>query len=102
MYNITQASTVIWIFYLAKTLDFFLFEAVNRCTGDTKLFNAANTGCDALEFSIEENTTEDLDNGIVELDPTGSWDLNIYEQSSATNKDTSLATLLGQFKLKVR
>jgi hypothetical protein len=38
------------------------------------------------QFMIEENSVEDLEDGVVSL-LAGSWDYFIYEQSSATNLD---------------
>lgn len=104
MYNITQDTTATWLFYLGASLSFFLFVAINKCTGETKAFNAVNTGgaCSDLEFSVTEDDTEDLDNGIVQLDPSGDWTLSIYEQANATNKDTANATLLKTFELNVK
>ncbi len=104
MLNIKKGGSSKWVFYQEPSEDYFLFEATNKCTGDVKLFNAANDAdidCPILEFTITENSVEDLDNGIVEFKDSGDWTLNLYEQNTPTNKDTSLATLLIKNRLNV-
>lgn len=105
MLNITQNSTSTWVFYEVNALPNFLFEATEKCSGVVKLFNATNlatSGCGFLEFLIEEVTAgvEDLDDGKVKF-IAGQWEVKLYQQASATNKDPSLATFLKEQYLVV-
>ncbi len=79
----------------------FLFAFTNDFTFETKYFLCANVGGDVQEFSIEENSTEDVLNGVVSLQPSGFWQYSIYEQSSTSNLDPANAMFLERGKVKV-
>lgn len=69
---------------------YFLFR-VKRVEGDIeKTFVCTDETGLVVErynrFMIEENTTEDLTDGVVSL-PTGQYDYEVYAQHSSTNLD---------------
>lgn len=75
----------------------YLFEVINDQTQVSKCFIAddISTNKESFnEFDLIENSTEDLLNGTFELIETGFYKFNIYEQSSTTNLDPTLATNL--------
>lgn len=76
----------------------YLLRCINRSTGAEKAFiatnqNAADTDCPLL-FSIQESTTESLTTGVARLDPPMNWEIKVYDQTSATNLDYTLANSL--------
>lgn len=89
------------------TLDpvYYLFEVINDTTNDVKCFLCTDISANKLrynEFIITENVNEDLLNGTVSLFLSGYYKYSIYEQSSSTNLDPTLATNLVEVgKLRV-
>ena len=64
-----------------------LFKFSNETTGEIKLFTATDISPATErynEFSIVENVTENLYNGIVSLDPVGYWSYIIYEMAPSS------------------
>ena len=100
MININQgeANTVVLTLSENVTLStpYYLFEFTNaQATSIIKRFNASDTSCNTTrfnEFTITEDSTEDLDNGTVELKYEGQWYYTVYEVSTATEKDPANAT----------
>lgn len=73
----------------------YLFEVINDQSREVKCFIAEDISPNPVrynEFNFIENTTEDLLNGTFELELTGDYTYNVYEQTSATNLDPILAT----------
>jgi len=73
----------------------YLFEVINNQSSDVKCFIADDISANKVrynEFNFIENTTEDLLNGTFELELTGFYTYNVYEQTSTTNLDPLLAT----------
>ena len=73
----------------------YLFEVINDQSSEVKCFIAEDISPNPVrynEFNFIENTTEDLLNGTFELELTGDYTYNVYEQTSATNLDPILAT----------
>lgn len=83
----------------------YLFKVTNDQSGVVKCFIADDISPNPVrynEFNFIENTTEDLLNGTFELELTGFYTYNVYEQSSTTNLDPTLATnLVESGKLEV-
>lgn len=80
----------------------FLFVLSNDFTFEKKYFICENFGDSSVrEFHIEENTTEDVTNGIVTLQPSGFWQYAVYEQLSPTNLDPDNAFFLELGKVQV-
>ena len=79
------------------TLDpvYFLFEFISDDTKQAKMFIAEDIStntCRYNEFDIVlTDSTEDLLNGVINLETNGYYKYNIYEQSSNTNLDPTLA-----------
>lgn len=75
----------------------YLFEIINNASSEVKCFIAEDISPNPIrynEFNLIENTTEDLLNGTFELELSGFYKYNIYEQTSTTNLDPTLATNL--------
>lgn len=75
----------------------FLFRLVNDATTTEYTFIAQDTSDYILrynKFTITETASPDELNGEVELPDTGMYHYYIYEQSSTTNLNYSLATTL--------
>lgn len=75
----------------------YLFEVISDSSGEIKCFIAEDISPNPIrynEFDLIENTTEDLLNGTFSLDLEGFYKYNIYEQTSTTNLDPTLATNL--------
>lgn len=75
----------------------YLFEVTNDSSEVVKCFIAEDISPNKQrynEFDLIENATEDLLNGTFELGLSGFYTYNIYEQTSTTNLDTTLATNL--------
>lgn len=73
----------------------YLFCFRNETSKQVKYFNASDTSSQTSRYNlfvVTDDTTEDLDNAIVDLSPTGEWSYTIYEQASPTNKDPNNAT----------
>jgi hypothetical protein len=83
----------------------YLFEFTNDSSSEVKCFIASDISPNKLrfnEFNLIENVTEDLLNGTFELELSGFYTYNIYEQTSSTNLDPLLATnLIDNGKLNV-
>lgn len=72
----------------------YLFEVKNQQSDAVKCFIAQDISTNKLranEFDLIENTTENLLNGVFSLPLKGSYTYKVYEQSSSTNLDPSLA-----------
>lgn len=72
---------------------FFLFEFISQDNREVKVFTASDISmntCRYNEFNIEENDTEDLLNGIVNLSVNGYYKYTVYQQDSSTNLDVTL------------
>lgn len=72
----------------------YLFEVTNDSSSDVKCFIADDISPNKErynEFDLIENATEDLLNGTFELELSGFYKYNIYEQASPTNLDPTLA-----------
>lgn len=75
----------------------YLFEIINNASSEVKCFIAEDISPNPIrynEFDLIENATEDLLNGTFELELSGFYKYNIYEQTSTTNLDPTLATNL--------
>lgn len=75
----------------------YLFEIINNASSEVKCFIAEDISPNPIrynEFNLIENTTEDLLNGTFELELSGFYKYNIYEQTSTTNLDPAIATNL--------
>lgn len=73
----------------------YLFEVINDQSRAVKCFIANDISANPVrynEFNLIENTTEDLLNGTFELELTGFYTYNVYEQTSTTSLDPTLAT----------
>lgn len=83
----------------------YLFEVINDQSGTVKCFIANDISANPVrynEFNLIENATENLLNGIFELELSGFYTYNIYEQTSTTNLNPLLATnLIETGKLEV-
>ena len=83
----------------------YLFEVINDMTNDVKCFIAEDISNNKLrynEFTFIESTTEDLLNGTFNLELSGFYKYNVYEQTSTTNLDPLLAlNLIDKGKLNV-
>lgn len=82
----------------------YLFEVTCDESGEVKCFIAEDISTNKYrynEFEFIENVTEDLLNGTFSLTLQGFYKYNVYEQSSTTNLDPTLATnLIDKGKLK--
>ena len=75
----------------------YLFEFINDQTKVSKCFIANDISSNKQsynEFNITENSTEDLLSGIISLTENNFYKYNVYEQTSTTNLDVTLATNL--------
>ena len=83
----------------------YLFEVTNDQSMAVKCFICDDISPNPVrynEFNLIENATEDLLNGTFELELSGFYTYNIYEQTSTTNLDPTLATnLIENGKLNV-
>jgi hypothetical protein len=83
----------------------YLFEVINDMSDYVKCFIAEDISPNKErynEFDLIENATEDLLNGTFELELSGFYKYNIYEQVSTTNLDPTLAlNLIETGKLQV-
>lgn len=73
----------------------YLFEVINDQSSEVKCFIAKDISPNPVrynEFNFIENATEDLLNGTFKLELTGFYTYNVYEQTSTTNLDPTLAT----------
>lgn len=73
----------------------YLFEVINDQSSKVKCFIAKDISPNPVrynEFNFIENATEDLLNGTFKLELTGFYTYNVYEQTSTTNLDPTLAT----------
>ena len=75
---------------------YFLFELINDNTKFAKVFTANDIStniCRYNEFLIEVTTgTEDLLNGVINLNINGYYSYNIYQMADPTNLDISLTS----------
>lgn len=88
---------------------YYLFELKNEVTYDTVCFIAADTSTAQerySEFTVTETSgTPIYTSGTIELEPTGTWLARVFEQTSSTNLNPSLASNnepLKTFIVKVR
>jgi len=75
----------------------YLFEVTNDASAEVKCFIADDISPNPVrynEFNLIENTTEDLLNGVFELVLSGYYTYNVYEQTSSTNLNPTLAANL--------
>ena len=83
----------------------YLFEVINDQSGAVKCFICDDISPNPVrynEFNFIENSNEDLLNGTFELELTGFYTYNVYEQTSTTNLGPTLATnLIETGKLEV-
>jgi hypothetical protein len=73
--------------------DYFLIKFTDPYSQNykTALFeNQAGENCDYLIY-IEESEGESLVDGIITLTPRGSWNIDVYAQSSSINLETQEA-----------
>lgn len=85
----------------------FVFEFINDLTKDVVIFAVADTSttCFWNEFMIEETTTIDLYNGMIELVYTGFWSYTVYEMATSSPIDldiTNAVAVLGTGKVLVK
>jgi len=82
----------------------YLFEVYNDQSLVKQYFIAANTSTNKYrynQFVITENATQNLLNGVISLE-VGEYKYNVYEQTSTTNLNPSLATnLIDSGKMRV-
>ena len=75
---------------------YFLFELISDDTKFAKVFTAndiSNNICRYNEFLVEvTDGTEDLLNGVINLNINGYYNYNIYQMSDATNLDIASAS----------
>ena len=80
------------------TSPYYLFAFTSDVSQLTKYFISADISIHTdryNEFLITETSgTEILTSGTITLNPTGQWTYRIYEQTSSTNLDPTLATTL--------
>ncbi len=89
------------IINVEHTLDNLLFVATNRCDDSVKKWiSQDDKDCDYILTTMTEGTDNPTDRKAILI--KGSWDLDIYEQGSASNLDPALATLLINQYLMVR
>lgn len=91
------------------TTPYYLFELKNEVTYDTVCFIAADTSTAQERYSqftiTETSGTPIYTSGTIELSPTGTWLGRVFEQTSSTNLNPSLASNnvpLKTFIVKVR
>lgn len=97
MQYITKNSNNEWTLTLSElatlTNPTYLFKLTSEFQNTVKLFIAIDTSNypDRYnKFLITESSTEILTSGTVELNPTGQWLYEVYEQTSTTNLNTDL------------
>ena len=77
---------------------YYLFAFTSDVSQLTKYFISADISIHTdryNEFLVTETSgTEILTSGTITLNPTGQWTYRIYEQTSSTNLDPTLATTL--------
>ena len=75
---------------------YFLFELISDDTKFAKVFTAndiSNNICRYNEFLVEvTDGTEDLLNGVINLNINGYYKYNVYQMSDATNLDIASAS----------
>jgi len=75
---------------------YFLFELISDDTKFAKVFTAndiSNNICRYNEFLVEvTDGTEDLLNGVINLNINGCYKYNVYQMSDATNLDIASAS----------
>lgn len=83
----------------------YLFEVTNDMSNDVKCFIAQDISTNPIrynEFNFIEDVTEDLLHGTFNLELSGFYKYNVYEQTSITNLDPLLAlNLIDKGKLNV-
>ena len=92
--NKGAANTVVLTLTEKTTLStpYYAFKFTNSQTQEEKIFNATDTSCDTTRFNkfvITEDSTEDLDDGTVELENPHQWYYTVYEVATATSKLTT-------------
>lgn len=72
----------------------FLFKFTNDITRESVLFISANLSTQTSRYDkfliTETSGTINASSGVIELDPTGFWKYEIFEQASTTNLLESL------------
>lgn len=108
MLTINKGETKDLVFYLQPSLSnpVYLVSFVNDTTHQFKSCICANTVSEdmdflALTFTEANGGGESGALGLLDLDPDGRWIVEVYEQTSTTNLDKSLATFLGDDTLDV-
>lgn len=105
IYNIRQTGANIILTYYVISIDSPYFLGVlTGAKGESKTALIPNTECgNVYELTITGVAAayEDLDNGNINFSSLGTWSIALYYQSSSSNTDPSLATLLETFKLQV-
>jgi len=94
--NRGSANTVVFTLNEKCTLSspVFLFRFINKMQHTETSCIASDTSTFKYRFNqfvITEDSTEDKENGTLELLPTGEWIYEVYEQSSSTNLDFTKA-----------
>lgn len=84
-----------WSFNIENSLTYFLLSLTSRQTGLSVRFiadpvNTVVSGNNVFLY-FTETETEDAVNGDITISPQGDWDMTLYNQSSSTNLDPSLA-----------
>jgi len=111
MININVGETTEVTFYLQPSLStpVYLLSAKNETTYARESFIATELSSDSelLQFNVEEVGEGGVAlplTGSIRLKPEGEWVLEVYEQTSSTNLDTTAVgtTKLGDDKLLVR
>lgn len=95
---LNQSATNDLVLFVNPTEVYLLVRMVHKVTCEEFLFIVEDNSPDC-DFVVAEMTepgyagTNDAINGIMKLD-SGSYDLYVYEQSSSTNLDYTLASLI--------
>ena len=79
----------------------YLFEFINQMTGQKKIFSGTDTSTAVgryNQFTITENTTEDLYNSTVSLEK-GFWKYTIYEMTVVSPANLDPEDALGTLEL---
>lgn len=90
-------STLVFTLYEKQTLTspYWLFELRLRGTNKFKYFIAADISAYPTrynQFTFTDSATENPTSGTINLTETGEYHYRIFEQTSASNLDPSLAT----------
>jgi hypothetical protein len=97
MINIKQGEANIVVLTLNEkstlTNPVYVFEFVNDTSGESKVFTAVDTSSAKWrynQFTIKEDSVEDLENGIIHLPFTGFYSYTVYEFEATSPQSMDL------------